>query len=415
MIKKDDIQAVLSYIRSHWQDTIHHQTEDAGKILGLPYPYTVPSHNNPNMQIHFYWDTYFTNVGLLKHGLFDLAKSNVDNLLFEVEKYGFIPNGNRTFFLNRSQQPYLSLMVRDIFEATHDKNSLRLAFATLKKEYAFWMEKRITPLSLSRHYHHSTEDQLLEFYEDVKNRINFSPKNREDILQGVGHFVAEAETGWDFTPRFENRCADFISVDLNSLLYLFEMNAACFSEALDHDGKDLWLERAEERRLLLNQYCWDQERGMFFDYDFINKRHSPIASLATFSPLWTKLATKQQAKSIVENLRRFEFDYGVAACENSNQQIIYQWDWPNGWPPLFYITIVGLLSYDFMDEAKRIAEKYLRVVIKNFIATGDLWEKYNVVDGSINVKNEYEMPAMLGWTAGVFVYCAELVSSENIQ
>jgi alpha,alpha-trehalase len=305
--------------------------------------------------------------------------------------------------------------VRDIYEASQDKNWLRSAFATLKKEYAFWMEKRITPLSLNRHFHHSTEDQIFEFYEDVKNRINFSPKNREDILQNIGHFVAEAETGWDFTPRFENRCADFISVDLNSLLYLFEINAACFGEALDHDGKDLWLERAEERRLLLNQYCWDQERGMFFDYDFINKRHSPIASLATFSPLWTKLATKQQAKSIVENLRRFEFDYGVAACENSNQQIIYQWDYPNGWPPLFYITIVGLLNYDYFDEAKRIAEKYLRVVIKNFIATGDLWEKYNVVDGSINVKNEYEMPAMLGWTAGVFVYCAELVSSENIQ
>ncbi|HEX9970430.1 MAG TPA: trehalase family glycosidase, partial [bacterium] len=134
MINKIDVQTVLNYIRSHWSDTIKHQTENSGNVLGLPYPYTVPSHNNPNMQIHFYWDTYFTNVGLLKQGLFDLAKSNVDNLLFEVEKYGFIPNGNRTFFLNRSQQPYLSLMVRDIFEATHDKNWLRLAFATLKKE-----------------------------------------------------------------------------------------------------------------------------------------------------------------------------------------------------------------------------------------------------------------------------------------
>ncbi|MCU0645576.1 MAG: alpha,alpha-trehalase, partial [bacterium] len=187
MIKKDDIQTVLSYIRSHWHDTIQHQTEDTGKILGLPYPYTVPSHNNPNMQIHFYWDTYFTNIGLIKHGLLALAKSNVDNLLFEVEKYGFIPNGNRTFFLNRSQQPYLSLAVRDIYEATHNQDWLRSAFTTLKKEYAFWVEKRMTPLGLNRHFHHSTEDQLFEFYEDVKNRINFSPKNREEILRGVGH------------------------------------------------------------------------------------------------------------------------------------------------------------------------------------------------------------------------------------
>lgn len=415
MIYKNDIQSVLSFIHSHWNDTIHHQTEDAGNILGLPYPYTVPSHNNPNMQIHFYWDTYFTNIGLLKHGLVELAKSNVDNLLFEVEKYGFIPNGNRTFFLNRSQQPYLSLMVRDIYEATQDKRWLRSAFATLKKEYAFWMEQRITPLSLNRHFHHSTEDQRMEFYEDVKNRINFHPQHREEILQGVGHFVAEAETGWDFTPRFENRCADFVSVDLNSLLYLFEMNAAYFSKILGHDESELWLERADDRKQLLHRYCWNDETGLFFDYDFINKRQSRIASLATFSPLWIGLASKHQAKSVVENLHRFEYDFGVAACENSDQKIIYQWDYPNGWPPLFYITIAGLLNYEFADDAKRIAEKYLRVVIKNFKETGDLWEKYNVVDGSINVKNEYDMPAMLGWTAGVFVSCAELCGYEKMQ
>jgi len=408
----EDIKTVLHYIESRWQKTIRFKPEDKGSLLGLPYPYTVPCQTDLSMQIFFYWDTYFTNVGLSRHDLLKQAKNNADNLLFLVEKYGYIPNGNRTFFLNRSQSPYLSLVIREVFENLNDLHWLQSAFNIWKKEYSFWMEKRITPIGLNRHFHHADDDGLVEFWEDVKGRLTFKPKNQQEIFQISNHYLAEAETGWDFTPRFETRCADFIPVDLNSLLYMNEINAAYFSELLRNDEQDLWLQRAEKRKRLINHYCWNEKIGLYYDYDFINHRYSQIASLATFLPLWANIASSDQAESVLKNLNRFEYDFGVTSCENSNQTIVYQWDFPNGWPPLFYITIAGLKNCGFIEQAKRIAEKYLKVVIKNFKHTGDLWEKYNVVDGSIQVKNEYEMPAMMGWTAAVFIYCVELLSTD---
>ena len=117
------------------------------------------------------------------------------------------------------------------------------------------------------------------------------------------------------------------------------------------------------------------------------------------------MATQAQAEAARRNLSKFEYAFGVAACEKTDQKIVYQWDYPNGWPPLFYIVVNGLNNYGFEEDARRIAEKYVDVVTRNFQSTGDLWEKYNVVDGSIQVKNEYVMPAMMGWTAGIFVFC----------
>ena len=408
----DDIRLILEYIQSHWKNTIRFKPDDKDSLLGLPHPYTVPSQNEPTMQIFFYWDTYFTNIGLIKHGFHNLAKNNADNLLYQVKKYGYVPNGNRTFFLNRSQTPYLSLIIKEIFENSPDIQWLQSAFEIWKEEYAFWMNERLTPIGLNRHFHHSSDNEMVEFWEDVKKRLIFKPKNREEILKISNHYIAEAETGWDFTPRFETRCGDFVPVDLNSLLLMSEINAVHFCETLKIDEQELWLQRAEQRKQLMNQYCWNQKQGMYYDYDFVNQHHSHVASLATFLPLWANVASTAQADSVLKNLSRFENDYGVSVCENSHQTITYQWDYPNGWPPIFYITIAGLRKCGYLDQARRIAEKYLKICIRNFKETGDLWEKYNVMDGSIHVKNEYKMPAMMGWTAGVFVYCADFLGTK---
>lgn len=407
------VNQVLHYIYAHWPKTVRHEPNDVGNLIGLPYPYTVPCQHEPTMQNNFYWDTYFTNVGLLRQGFLDLAKSNVDNLLFEVEKYGFVPNGNRTFFLTRSQAPFLSLMIKDIFHAIGDKDWLRSALATWKKEYDFWMQTRLMPIQLNRYFHHASKQQLLEFYVDeLKLRPKLGADTEQQRLDLSAHLLAEAESGWDFTPRFEQHCADFAPVDLNSLLYLNEVNAAYFCEILADPDQNTWLERAQRRLALLHKFCWNEKEGVFYDYDFVHHRQSSVASLATFVPLWARLATDQQARAIVNNLPRFEFDYGVSACESTRQDLTYQWDYPNGWPPLFYLVINGLDQYGYCQEAQRIAEKYLLVVSKNFRATGELWEKYNVVEGTIQVKNEYAMPAMMGWTAGVFVFCADFLNGK---
>ncbi len=404
---KYDVREVLKDITDNIDNTVRFIPEDKGTLIGLPRPYTVPCLED-EMQNMFYWDTYFINVGLLKLGLTEQAANNTENLLHLVKKFGCVPNGNRTFFLNRSQPPFLSMMVKDVFNAGGDKDRLNFAYDILKREYSFYMKKRITPTGLNRYYHHATEEEQIEFFEDVlKDRIPFNIDTYEEKLEIANHYLSEAESGWDFTPRFEKECANYNPVDLNSLLYIYEKNFLDFSRILCKFENSEWEKCAEKRKTLLNECCWDKNSGLYFDYNYINKSPGSSVSLAAYTPLWANIPDKQQAGFLKDNLFRFRYEYGLSICEGSDRVSKYQWDYPNGWPPLFYIVIEGLNNYGFTCEAKRISEKYLSVLIKNFKETGKLWEKYNITDGSINVNNEYEMPPMYGWTAGVFLHCAE--------
>ena len=161
----------------------------------------------------------------------------------------------------------------------------------------------------------------------------------------------------------------------------------------------------------MNEYCWNKDICLFMDYDFINKTQSKVESLAAFFPLWAGLADNIQAAAALKNMELFEYEYGVSTCKKGKRNTVYQWDYPNGWPPLHCILIKALDNYGFIQEAKRIAGKYADVVARNYEATGDLWEKYNVEEGSINVNDEYEMPRMMGWTAGVFIFAKEFIGS----
>lgn len=407
--------AVENYIKKHWEKTIRHVPNDDGTLLGLPHPYTVPCQKGA-MQNNFYWDTYFTNLGLIRHGLIDLARSNVDNLLWEVEKYGFVPNGNQTFFLNRSQAPFLSMMVREIFEQTRDVAWLQKAVEILKIEYQFWQTQRTSPTGLNRYFHHASPEEVLDFYwEVVEPRLSITTADETEQRQLGEHHLAEAETGWDFDPRFALHCADFNPIDLNSLLFGYENNFAEFSSILDQPDAEYWRAAAAKRQQLVTQFCWNERTGLFYDYNFITQTKSTVASLASLAPLWAGLATPEQAQATVKNLNRFEFEHGVSSCEKNANRYIYQWDYPNGWPPLFELTVKGLARYGFIEDARRIALKFVKLVVRNFDTTGDLWEKYNVVTGNTQVKNEYEMPAMLGWTAGVFISCGVFLQQTKIS
>lgn len=409
-----DVENLKAWVKNSWPASVRRNTEGSGTLIGLPYSYTVPCADGMFQEM-YYWDTYFTNQGLRRQGYEEFVKSNADNMLYLVEEYGYMPNGNRTYYLNRSQPPYLSMIVRDVYEIFRDEEWLRSAHATLKKEYDFWMTKRATPIGLNRHYHHASPAELREFFEYVANRLNScrDVSDEKEKLETAAHFLAEGETGWDFTPRFGGRCADFAPIDLNCNLYLYEKNFAWFSEILGTGEAASWRERAERRKALINQFCWNDEKGLFCDYNFVSGKQSEVPSLASFAPMWAGLATDKQAQALRENLVLFECDFGLATCQKGPRENKYQWDYPNGWPPLFYLVIQGLNNYGFKDDARRIAQKYVDLVITNFKISGHLWEKYNVVDGSTRVVNEYEMPTMLGWTAGVFIYASELVGGAE--
>ena len=151
---------------------------------------------------------------------------------------------------------------------------------------------------------------------------------------------------------------------------------------------------------------------VYRDYNFETKKHSAIFSAASFYPLWAGAVSEEVAAATVKKLPLIECEHGVAVCENGERNTTYQWDWPNGWAPMHYIVVYGLLRYGYKEEALRIAEKYTKAIEGIFEKTGTLWEKYNVLEGSTNVKDEYEMPEMLGWTAGIYLDFKNLLENN---
>ena len=262
-VSQEEIACVRDFIRTSWDASVQYNPADSQTLIGLPRPYTVPSVSQTFQEL-YYWDTYFTNEGLVRDGRLDLAKNNTEDMLYLVDRYGYMPNGSRTWYLNRSQPPFLCMMVDRIFEQTEDTNWLAGAFTTLQKEYDFWMTQRITPVGLNRYSSSASDELKQEFVTTGGQRLNTDFRNRglsdTEILRLGTHFAAEAESGWDFNPRFERRCADFCPVDLNANLYIYETLFARYALLLgDSKAAGTWKARAEKRRGLINRYCLGED------------------------------------------------------------------------------------------------------------------------------------------------------------
>lgn len=402
-ITHEDVAPVLSYIKTHWHRSVRRDTSPVKGVV-LPYPYTTPCVTG-SFTFFFYWDTYFTNLGLIPHGELEAARGNVENMMYLIRRHGFMPN--HVGLENRSQPPYFGPMVRDLHEVTRDDDWLAHAAEYVRQEYYFWLNARSTPTGLARHAHTATFEYIDEFYKGVARRLGWSDDiSPEEKHQASSHHIAEAETGHDFTPRFDGRCLDFCPVDLNSNLYLYEKLLAEWSGLLHWDEEEFWEHRAATRAERMRRHMWNDERGLFLDYDFVNDGHSEVASLAAFHPLWAGLATEEEARRTAQNLPLFEREHGVAVCEPAEGDFYYQWGFPNAWPPLTYTTVTALDRYGMEDAARRVAEKYLSVSADLFEETGQLWEKTDAVTGEV-AGGEYDAQPMLGWSAGVFVALAE--------
>jgi alpha,alpha-trehalase len=398
--------SVLQYIKESIGKTLRpaSDVDPTGKSIPLPYPFNVPC-ISIHFQNLFYYDTYFLNRGLIALGDIAQAENNVSALLYLVDKLGFVPNSNRLDMTNRSQPPYLCMMVNDVYAATGNKEWLVKAYPLIAREYEFWITKRGTAHGLSRHHHDATQEYLLWFYDHLKKvRLPLNATTDEEKISIASHRLAEAEAGYDFTPRFAGRCSDFVPVDLNSNLYLYEVTMAEFASVLDNGEVDLWRKRATERKKRINDLLWSETRGLYLDYDMKHERPSDVASVATFQPLWAGCASMEQARRVKEQLNRYEFAHGVVPCEAALHDFTYQWDYPNTWPPHSLILSEALDKYAYKEDAKRIRSKYVNLVQDVFNSTGTLWEKYNAVEGNINVTEEYKTPPMIGWNAGIYAY-----------
>ena len=389
---------VEKFIEKNWNLCIRHNTEDRDTLIGMPYPYTVPAAGH--FEEMYYWDTYFTNKGLEISGRYELAKNNTDNMLFLVEKFGFMPNGNRTYYLGKSQPPFLSLMVRDVYKHGRDKKWLENACRVLNIEYEFWMTRRISPEGLNFYDGIVWMNTPENVAKDYERRVGYMPCGTNEEISR--HFMATCESGWDISPRWENEAYNIAAVDLNSLMYMFETNMSYFSDELGL-CPDLWNGRAEKRKSLMYEYMLAGD-GALLDCNLRTGKLVNIYSAASFYPLFVKLAEKRTAEAVFKRLPLLETDYGILTCEKNDFPGTYQWDYPNGWACLQYIAVAALDNYGYSEKAAEIAKKYTALVERVFDLTGNLWEKYNIVNGSTEVAAEYEMPAMMGWTAGAYLF-----------
>lgn len=403
-LRPEDVQIARDYIRQFWTRLERFHPHDDESLLGLPKPYLVPSfdeHASFDYDELYYWDSYFMVQGMLGRGENpELVQGILEDLLSLFRRFKIIPNGSRTFLMGRSQPPFLSSFIFDVYNTYElDKKWLASAVATAKQEYeTVWHgtkkpNERLVFRGLSRYYD-----------------INYL------------HDLAEAESGWDMTPRFNRRALNYLPVDLNALLYKYEMDFAREARLRD-DLREAarWEQAALARKEAMDELMWDRTRGLYYDYNYVKEKRSGVASLASYFPLWAGMVSEKQAAQLVKSLRRFENKGGLATTDALplNQYVPgsmpVQWAYPNGWAPLHFIVVEGLLRYGYHEDAKRIALKWLKNNLDWFNVNGVFLEKYNVVSPEKPPqKGVYPSQTGFGWTNAVFErLCQQFVDRES--
>lgn len=381
---KDLVALALKEVEARWEQMTHEQYEDYETLIGLPHPYIVPTTQaREGFVFHelYYWDTYFVIEDFVDRGRVEMAKGMVEDFLTMVERFGVIPNSSRYYMLSRSQIPFLTSMILKVYEKTKDKDWLRKSMLLAEREYRnVWISEM--------HPHNRRVFNGLSRYYEI---------NMLDDL-------AEAESGWDYTTRFDDRCLDFIPIDLNANLYKYEQDFATMADIFDDaELAQAWRERAEARRAAVDMHLWSEKAGMYFDYDYANGKQGKICSLATYMPMFLGMASKEQAEKLVKNLDRFLTEHGLSTTALDEPIAArHQWANPNGWAPLQFIVVRGLEKYGYHELAKDIALRWVSTNLRVFNYTGELFEKYNVVNPLEEpVEGVYPSQVGFGWTNAV--------------
>lgn len=390
--------------------------------LPLPHRYVVPGGRFNEI---YYWDSYFTLLGLESSGRHDLAVSMVDNFAWLIDRFGHVPNGNRSYYLSRSQPPFFAAMV-ELVAKREGSSAYRKYLRQLRREHEFWMDgaSGLAKGSAYRRVVRLPDGSLLNRYWDDRE----TPREeayREDVAtaRDAGRPAAEvyrnlraaAESGWDFSSRWlaDGRTlatihtTDFIPPDLNSLLYRLELTIAeaCRIAADTACVKDMQVQAAA-RKAAVTALLWNPRAGAFTDYDWRARKSSDRISAATLYPLYFELADEDQARTVAATVRASLLQpHGLAATTTKTGQ---QWDAPNGWAPLQWIAVAGLREYGHDSLANTIAQRWVAKNLQVFRSTGKLVEKYDVTGSAAGGGGEYPLQDGFGWTNGVLRKLLEL-------
>lgn len=389
------------YIRSSWRKAV--KKHDVDKDFVMPCDYVPPCVDGGFFNL-YYWDTYFTNLGLLEDGEAELARGNIEDLIFCLYKFGCVPNmcrGNGATYA--SQPPLLFMMIKDYYEYMRDLDFLRKGYDALTLEYRFWMEKRLSPSGLNRYgsnFDYAAIDPDLSGFSE-RMHCDFNAYPREQKVAIALDRNAEGESGHDYTPRFFGKAYETNPIDLNAYLYGFERDMSEFAAILGTGEQKLWADRADKRKTLINELCFDPETGAYFDYNFEENKRTGVYSGASYVPFVFGLPDDGRALETINE--RLIGKGGVFCCEKlPSDGLVYQWGYPNSWAPYNLYGFVANVRYGNRQAAGRIAKAWLDDVAGTFEKTGKLYEKYDGETGGAATVNEYGVPEMLGWTAGVF-------------
>jgi len=444
-------------------------------LLYLPNPYVVPGGQFNEM---YGWDSYFIILGLLRDNRLALAKGMVDNFFFEIEHYGGVLNANRTYYLTRSQPPFLTSMILAVYEAEKaaghdDKAWLEKGYRYARTDHEQWTSPPhlAGDTGLSRyfdrgggpvpeilddpsHYYREVAEYFLahpgdnhgqmvhmsagqpaatsatgQVYElfvcgsKVRTSAGADAKDCQEnrVTLAADYYKGDRsmrESGFDVTFRFGpygDETQYYAPVCLNSLLYKTELDLAQISDVLGKKSEaDDWKQKAAQRRANIDKYLWDAKAGLFYDYNFQTRTRSSYDFVTTFYPLWAGLATKEQAKAVAAKISLFEQPGGLATSRNESG---VQWDYPYGWAPLQLLAVDGLRRYGYAADANRISLKFLSMILEDFEEEKHIREKYDVVarESVTHIHAGYVTNQIgFGWTNGVFLELLHELPPEQL-
>ncbi len=415
---------VTVHINNLWGNLKREQDKavEGSSLLALPHPYIVPGGRFREI---YYWDSYFTMLGLKETEDIQTMHNMLDNFKYLINTYGHIPNGNRSYYLSRSQPPFFSLMV-ELLAKTEEMEVYKLYVAAMEKEYNYWMNgyttvkngtafKKLVRLADGSILNRYCDELSIPRQESWADDVETAAKSKRDKKVVYNNLRSAAESGWDFSSRWladENNLStiqttDIIPIDLNCLLYNTERQLADFYERYDDNKKrGFYNTRAVKRYNAIQKHCLNMKERIYYDYNWKQKKQTGKFTPASFFPIWLMAShpesNEMYGKAAAEKLKTLLLkEGGILTTPVSNKQ---QWDAPNGWAPLQWVVITALEKSNQSELAKDIAYRWIKLNNDVYQRTGKLMEKYNVADTKLEAGGgEYPGQDGFGWTNGVLL------------
>ncbi len=387
---------VLSHIESKWDALIRSNPDEHGTLIGLPFRYVVPS-DGAMFQEMYYWDSFFTSLGLVNTKYENLVVETADNFAYLLGRFGLIPNASRYYFLSRSQPPFFTQQMMLAWgvkvrqgDPQRKEWLARMVLLAEAEHFTVWLG--------TKQPHHRQIHRGLSRYFDI---------NYLDML-------ASCESGWDHSNRCDDRWLEHLPIDLNCLLALRESDIASAHTILGNDAAAReWSARRDARVKTIRSLMWNADAQCYLDYDVSKRETNPTVSVAMFSALWAGVATPAQAKKMVATwFPKFLKRGGLVTSLKAKAG--RQWAYPNGWAPLQWIAVEGLLRYGFATEAFEVMRRWCDMTAKVFSETGEMWEKLNVVTAKERTEEGlYGAITGFGWSNAVFVDFSRRLESHG--